>query len=125
MGLSKEEIRERLKTESVWVTTSWTPLTAVVPDRKIRYVVAIWISGNKQSTDDIEFALLPQDGDVPGDLQPKWSPISVSPTDFRQIPINGVDIESPILVCEGGSRPYAKVSGLSLNTTIEYWDDDI
>ena len=125
MGLTKEEIRERLKTESVWVTTSWTALLAAVADRKIRYIVAIWISGNRQSADDIEFALLPQDGTVPTNLSTKWSPIPVGPADFRQIPEGNVDIEGSILTCEGGSRLYGRVVGISLNTTTEYWDDDI
>lgn len=125
MVLTKEEIRERLITESVWVTTSWTALFAQVPDRKIRYVVAIWISGNRQSTDDIQFALLPKDGTVPGSLVTKWSPIPVAPADFRQLPEGSFNIEDPILKCTGESRLYGRVVGISLNTTAEYWDDDI
>jgi len=126
MGLTVEEIRERLQTKSTWVTTSWTALFDAVPDRKVRYVVAIWVNGNMQSTDQIEFALLPQDGSVPGDLEEKWSPIPVAPADFKQIPLGGIDVERGIiLTCEGGSRLYGKVTGISLNTTVEYWDDDV
>jgi len=123
--VTRDEIRERLKTDDNWVTTSWTALMSAVPDRVIRYVVGIWVSGNRQSTSDIQISLLPDDGTLPDDLEGKFSTVPVAPADVVQIPLGGVSVEDPVVVCPGGSCLYGKVTGISLNTTIEYWDDNI
>lgn len=125
MGHSKEEIRERLQLESTWVTPAWTPLFAAGATRVLRYVVAIWASGNRASTDDISISLLPYGGTVPDDLVEKFSPIPVAQADFRQIPKGAYSIEDPIITCTEGSRLYGFVTGISLNISVEYWDDDI
>ena len=54
MVLQKEDVWERLKTESTWVTNARTPLFAAVAERQFRYVVGIWISGNMQVTTTVE-----------------------------------------------------------------------
>jgi len=130
MVLQKEDIWERLKTESTWVTNARTPLFAAVAERQFRYVVGIWISGNMQVTTTVELEKLeedPEDPPVDADFTTKWSPIPVAPADFRQIPKGSLSIVDPIITFEGGTRFYGKtdVVGMSLNTTVEYWDWDL
>ena len=125
MGLSKEEIRERLKTVDQWVTTSWTAISDAVSDDKFRYIIAIWINGDMQATRTIEFAKLAKNGTVPTDLSTLWSPIPVPPSDFKQIPKGSYSIEDPITVLEGGTRLYARTDGNSVNVTIDYWDNEL
>ena len=123
MVLEKEDVWERLKTESVWVTNARTALFAAVAERQFRYVVGIWISGNVQVTTTVEFEKL----DEEGDYETKWSPIPVAPADFRQIPKGSYSLVDPIITFEGGTRFYGKtdVVGMSLNVTVDYWDWDI
>jgi hypothetical protein len=124
MVLSKEEIWDRLKTESTWVLGTRTPLFAAVAERQFRYVVAIWISGDNASNRTIQFEKLEEDGST---YTMKFSPIPISSTGFQQIPEGGYSIEDPIMTFEGGTRLYGKtdVEGTSLNVTVNYWDADI
>jgi len=123
MVLQKEDIWERLKTESTWVTSDRTALFAAVAERQFRYVVGIWISGNMQVTVTCQFEKLEEDATY----TMKWSPIPVAPADFRQIPKGSYSITDPIVTFEGGTRLYGKtdIAGMSLNVTIAYWDWDI
>jgi len=123
MVLEKEDIWERLKTESVWVTSSRTALFAAVAERQWRYVVGIWLSGDLKTTLTVQFEKLEESGAY----SMKWSPIPVAPADFRQIPVGGLSIVDPIVTCEGGTRLYGKtdLTGSSMNVTVEYWDWDI
>lgn len=140
MVLQKEDIWERLKTESTWVTNTRTPLFAAVAERQFRYVVGVWISGNVQVTTTVE--LEKQEEATMTEAQctvkggdwsdercyiMKWSPIPVAPADFRQIPKGSYSIIDPIVTFEGGTRLYGKtdVVGMSLNTTVAFWDWDI
>ncbi|MFB0543815.1 MAG: hypothetical protein ACETVR_03440 [Candidatus Bathyarchaeia archaeon] len=130
MVLQKEEIWERLKTESAWVEYSAegvappTALFAAVAERQFRYVVGIWISGNMQVTTGLSLYKLEEDGTT---YTLKFSPIPVAPADFRQIPKGSYSIVDPIVTFEGGTRLYGKtdVAGMSLNVTVDYWDWDI
>ena len=124
MGLSKAQIRERLLTRSTWVTNVWA---SVFPDlggnplneRQMRYVVYIALAGNTQNTVGVAIRL--QREGVSGPRV--FSPISVAPADFIQIPPSH-DIEDPIVQVEGGGDLFAhtKVTGHSVNVTVQYWD---
>jgi hypothetical protein len=124
MVLTKEEIWERLKTESTWVTDTRTPLFAAVAERQFRYVVGIWISGSVKVLTTVQFEKLEEDGVT---YTMKWSPIPVAPADFRQIPKGSYSLEDPIVTFEGGTRLYGKtdLAGSSLNVTVNYWDWDV
>ena len=125
MGLTKQEIRERLQTKSVWVKTDWTAIGDAVSDDEFRYIVAIWVNGDMTATRTIEFSKLAKGGSVPGDLSGLWNPIPVAPADFRQIPKGSYSIEDPVAVLEGGTRLYAKVDGNSVGVTVNYWDSEL
>lgn len=121
--LQKEDLWERLKTESVWVTSSRTALFAAVSERQWRYIVAIFLSGNNQANLTCQIEKLEEDATY----SMKWSPIPVAATEFRQIPKGSYSILDPIVTCEGGTRLYGKtdLAGSSLNVTVEYWDWDV
>ena len=125
MVLQKENIWERLKTESTWVTNTRTALFAAVAERQFRYVVGIWINGNMQVTSTVELEKSLET--VPVTYEKKWSPIPVAPADFRQIPKGSYSIVDPIVTFEGGTRLYGTtdIAGMSLNVTVAYWDWDI
>ena len=136
---SKEIIRQRLKTESAWVTTTYTNLSTItytglaagmVPERMIRYVVGLLFNGNVQKTVGIEVSTL-NEGGTPGtadDHEIKFSHVNVAPADNPQLPEGAYDIEDAIFNMEGGVRgPYARCLqvGHSVNCTVTYWDNDI
>lgn len=123
MVLQKEDIWERLQTESVWVTSARTALFAAVTERQWRYVVGIWLSGDLKNTLTVQIEKLEEDATY----SMKWSPIPVAPADFRQIPKGSLSIIDPIVTCEGGTRLYGKtdLTGSSMNVTVEYWDWDV
>lgn len=132
MVLQKEDIWERLKTESKWIpeqsqtrTPFWgTIATPVdVPERQFRFIVGIWISGTMGATTCIQLEKYEEDGT----FTMKFSPIPVAPADFRQIPKGSLSITDPILTLEGGTNLYGNVdlAGVSINVTVEYWDWDI
>jgi len=125
MGLTKQEIRERLQTKSVWVKTDWTAIGDAVSDDEFRYIVAIWVNGDMTATRTIEFSKLAKGGSVPDDLSGLWNPIPIAPADFRQIPKGSYSIEDPVAVLEGGTRLYAKVDGNSVGVTVNYWDSEL
>jgi len=119
--VTKKQIRERLQTDSVWVTTSRTALFATVAERYIRYVVALLINGDQQQKRSVKIEKLEEDGSY----TVKFSDIHVAPADNVQIPEGAYDIEDIILSCEGGTRLYGTVSGNSVNLTVVYWDNDV
>ena len=119
--LTKEQIREKLKTVNVYITTSRTPLFDAVDERKIRYVVYIWLFGDRVSTREVYIEKLEEDGTT---YTPKFDSINVAPPEKVPLPEKH-DIENPILTLEGGTRLYGRVSGNSLTATIQYYDNDI
>jgi hypothetical protein len=121
--LQKPDLWERLHTDCIWVTHARTPLFGTVPERQFRMVVGLYLTGNMNVNTTIQIDKLEEDGIT---YTPKFSPIPVAPADFRQIP-QSYSLDAPILTCEGGTRLYANTDlpGMSINTTIVWWDNDI
>jgi len=133
MSIAKKIIRDRLITNSTWVTTTHTELSlvaAIVPERMLRYVVAIFINGNQQLKQGVEISTL-NEGGTAGTLAQhtvKFSHINVAPADNVQLPDGDYNVEDPLFTMEGGTRgPYGRVlqAGHSVNLTVVYWDSDI
>lgn len=120
MKLTKSEIRERLITENVYITEARTALFAAVPERKIRYVVYIWLFGDRVTTREAYIEKLEEDGTYTA----KFDSINVAAPEKVMLPPRH-DVENPIISCEGGTRLYGRVSGNSLTATVQYWDSDI
>jgi len=121
-ALTKEEIRERLQTVNIYITTARTPFFDAVLERKIRYVVAITLFGDRVSTREVYIEKLEEDGTT---YTPKFDSINLAPPEKVQLPVEGKDIENPIISLEGGTRLYGRVSGNSITATCEFWDNDI
>lgn len=124
MGLSKAQIRERTLTRSTWVTNTWASVfpdlaAAVLNERQLRYVVYLALAGNQQNTVGVAFRLQREGAAGPA----VFSPISVAPADFIQIPPSH-DLEDSIIQVEGGGDLFARtdVTGHSVNVTAQYWD---
>jgi len=122
--VTKEEIRERLQTVNVFITPAATPFFAAVSERKMRYVVSITLFGDGVSTRELSnITKLEEDGVT---YTPKYSKISIAPPEKIQLPIEGRDLENPIITLEGGTRLYGQLTaGVTIAATCEYWDNDI
>jgi len=122
-ALTKEEIRERLQTVNVFITPAYTPFFAAVPERKIRFVVAITLFGDAVSTREVQIVKLEEDLTT---YTPKYTKISLAPPEKLQLPIEGKDLENPIITLEGGTRLYGQLTaGVTVSATCEYWDNDV
>jgi len=119
--LTKDEIRERLQTVNVYITAARTAFFAAVDERKIRFVVAITLFGDRTSTREVYIEKLKEDGNY----EPVFDSINLAAPEKVQLPIEGKNIENPIITLEGGTRLYGRVSGNSINATCEYWDNDV
>lgn len=119
---SREEIRERLQTDSITIGSSRTALTATVSSRKIRNIVLIRLHGDGVASRTVNIEKLEKDTVT---YTMKFNTVPVAPADVRDIP-NDWDIEKPIIVAEEGTRPYGTVNaGTGVTATIVYWDNDI
>lgn len=120
--ISREIIMERLKTANVTVGTSRTPLTAAVGEAYMRNVVDIVIVGDGETSRTVTIEVLQEDGTT---YTAKYTSIPVAPSEIVHLNPNP-DIENPIMVLEGGTRPYGTVNaGSGVNVTIIYWDNDV
>lgn len=115
------EIRERLKPAQKWIETAVTNVFATaVEERKMRYVVKLIVTGDGQSTRVLDLYKVEEDGS----LTPFILNVNVAAPEKKEIP-EIMDLESPILVLEGGTNLAGKVSGNSVSLTAIYWDDTV
>jgi hypothetical protein len=121
--LTREQIMERLKADSVTLGTSDTDFwSSAVPESKMRYIVLIQLHGDGVASRTVDI----EKKEETGSYTVKFDDIPVSPADTVPLPPHGYDIENPILVLEGGANLAGKVSaGSGLNATVVYWDNDI
>lgn len=125
MVLTKDDIRGRLITKSVWITSD-TPATptdffaANVPEGNMRFIVALFLPGQMINTVRMQIMEKKEDGTY----EIKFCPIPVAPADFRQIPEGSYSIEDPVLKLAGGENLAASIDtiGSSLNLSLTYWD---
>ena len=115
--MSRDEIRQKLRIVTISLTTSAANVFANVPERTMRNVVAIWLTGDGTSrTVTIAWA-----GERTGNIFPD---IPVPPAGFVQIPEGQYDIENPVIVVEGGTRiTAAQNAGSGVDLVCVYWDD--
>jgi len=127
-GINRHEIRGRLMTDSKWITSTnrlipTDVFAAAINEGNTRFIVAIWIPGDKINTVRTEILKKEEDGTY----TTKWCPIPVAPVDFRQIPKGAYSVEDPILRLAGGCNLAAcmDTAGTSVNITVAYWDSDV
>jgi len=121
MGLTRDQIRERLHFQDVNIGTSRTAVfSAVVPERKKRSIVAIVLIADG-SARTVEIEKLEEDGTTYTMI---FDDYNVGASSNEWIPKAGWDLEHPVLVLEGGANLYLKASSAIAGTVI-YWDDEL
>jgi len=132
MVLTKQEIWDRIRVKSVWLTSARTPFfeageehmstTAdTLAERYIRYIVCLLFQGNAITAQSAKIEKIDEDGDY----IVKWSDIQIQPSAMPQIPQGSYNIEDPIISLEGGTNLYGHVNGNSINLSITYWDNEV
>lgn len=134
MVLSKEELWERIRIKSIWLTTARTPFFAdtdehmggtpdvpVLLERYIRYIVMLLFQGN---------AVAAQSGKIEkyleaGTFEVLISDVQIQPSAMPQIPQGAPQIDSPFMSMEGGTNLYGNVNGNSINLSVVYWDNEL
>lgn len=125
MGLTRDQIRERLKFKDVDIATTRTAVfAAVVPERVKRNIIAIVLIGDG-SVRTVEIEKLKDGGDPTkdADFTMIFDDYNVPANDNAWIPPQ-YDLERPIIVLEGGTNLYLKASSAIAGTVI-YWDDEL
>ena len=120
--LTKQEIRDRLRPAQLTIGSSRTNFFGEdVPERKIRYIVAIFIFGDATSSRLVEIEKVKEDDTY----EMVFDNIGVAPTEKVQLPIDGYDIEDPLITLEGGTNLSAIADAGAPEATVIYWDNDI
>jgi len=122
--LDKQIIMERVRERNVWLTSSRTAIfAAAVAERKIRYVIGMWINGDGVASRLVDIERLEEDGTTYTMLH---QGIPVAPSERVTVPEDWeFGIENPSETVEGGVQLYGRTAGGSLNITVKYWDDDV
>ena len=121
MVLDKEELRQRVRIQDVWLGIARTAmLAAAVPEGKMRFVLMITLTGDTQQNRNVQIEKLEEDASY----TMKWSNVPVAAAAMVHIMPN-YDIEQPVIVLQGGSNLYGRVSGNSLQSIVHYIDDEI
>lgn len=119
MGLTREEIRDRLRVYQATLGVARVDLfAAAVPERKIRNIVWIGIMGDGTSR-TVEIEKTEEDATH----TMKFDNIPVPPADLIRIPDGWkFDIENPFMTLEGGTNLTGISSLGAPELTIIYWD---
>jgi len=126
MGLTRDQIRERLQYAQLTVSNARQNIfTADVAERIKRNIVAIFIMTDATlRTVEIE----KQKEDDTWDMIFDAVPIDVATgpeQGILQIPKGHYDIEDPIIVLEGGTNLSFIASAGAPEVTVLYWDDEL
>lgn len=130
--LTKEEIWDRLRVKSVWITPTRTPFFVAaeahmhatlntLAEQYRRYIIMLLFQGNAITAQSATVEKLEEDGTY----TMKFSDIQIQASAMPQIPNGGYSIEDPIMSLEGGTNLYGTVNGNSNNLSIIYWDSEI
>lgn len=132
--LTREQIKQQLRIRRTELSTTRKYLFGVnaaaslVPERKIRYVVGIWLIGDGTSrTVNIErIKEDPSAVDPPADADCTmlFPAVPVPPADQVPVPEGWeFDIENPFMLCEGGTNLTGKASAGAPNAVVIWFDD--
>jgi hypothetical protein len=126
--LTKEQIMERLNYATATAdTTRGSVFSADVPSDKIRYIVAIFLIGDRTTSNAVTIEKLKSGHATPpvsDNYETIFNSVPIAPTDVRPIPPT-FDIENPIIVLEGGSNLSVVATSKGPNVTVIYWDNEI
>jgi len=117
-------VKDRIKYlyKSVSETTETDLFSSNVPERKIRYVLKIILTGNGSVSETVTISKKKEDGTYDVFI----AGINLAPPEYKEIPQGSIDLENPLLVLEGGTNLAAKTAGgNAVNITVIYYDNDI
>jgi len=126
MGLTRDQIRERLKTAQLTLSTSRQSIFgSAVPERTKRNIVAIFIMTDA-TLRYVEIEKLEEAATYTMLFDNVPIDIATGPEQgILQIPKGAYDIEHPILVLEGGTNLSFIASLGAPEVTVLYWDDEL
>jgi len=120
--LTKQEIRERIRYAQLTIgTTRANFFASDVPERKIRYIVAIFIFGDGTASRTVEIERVKEDDTY----EMIFDNIPVAPAAKVSLPNEHYNIEDVLIVLEGGTNLSAVANAGAPEATVIYWDDDI
>jgi len=121
MGLTRDQIRERLKYAQLTLSTSRQNLwTSDIPERVKRNIVLIRLNGDGTAR-TVEIEKVEEDDTY--DMI--FDNVNVPAASDIEIPSSGYDIENPIIVLEGGTNLSFIASAGAPEVTVIYWDDEL
>lgn len=121
MGLTRDQIRERLKYAQLTLSTGRANIfSSDVPEEVKRNIVLIRLHGDGTArTVNIEKV---EEDDT---WEMIFDTLNVPASTDEEIPKSGYDIENPILVLEGGTNLSFIASAGAPEVTVIYWDDEL
>ena len=119
MGLTKEEIRERIRYAQLTIGTSRANFWASdIDEYKFRNIVAIIIFGDGSASRTVEIEKVKEDDT----WEMIFDNVPVAPAAIVQLPEGEYNIEDPIIVLEGGTNLSAIADAGAPEATAIYWD---
>jgi hypothetical protein len=119
--MNRNTIRERLRFATLSPGTSPSNFfTNDIPEKTMRYIVAILIIGDNVGTKTVTVSRVNEDDTLTTFL----NAVPVGATELKPIPPS-YDVENPILTLEGGTNLAASASASGPKVTVIYWDDEI
>jgi len=120
--LTKQEIRERIRYAQLTIgTTRANFFASDVAERKIRYIVAIFIFGDGTASRTVEIERVKEDDTY----EMIFDNIPVAPAAKVSLPNEHYNIEDVLIVLEGGTNLSAVANAGAPEATVIYWDDDV
>ena len=117
-SFTRAEIMQKLRTQQTSLTGTAADILAAVDESTLRNIIAIIISGDDTAARQVNLTFI---GERTGAY---LSNIPIAPTELLWLPINGYDIENPILSLEGGVRLQGlQDGGTGVEITIVFWDE--
>jgi len=113
------ELREKLESAQKWVTTTETDIfSSNVAESKVRYIVKIIVTGDRQAARALNLYKKEESGSYSSFIEN----VNVEAPQKVEIP-EIMRLDAPILRLEGGTNLAGKVSGNSLAVTVLYYDE--
>lgn len=119
-ALTKDMIRDRIRTRSASLTNSLADLFANPVDEGVqRNIIAIYLFGDATSTRVVDLAYVNERTDT------VFDDIPVSPTEKVALPEGSPDLETPIIILNGGENLQGvQDDGSGVTITLVYWDTE-
>lgn len=121
MGLTRDQIRERLKYAQLTLSTSRQNIfSSDISEYVKRNIVLIRLNGDGTAR-TVEIEKVEEDDTY----EMIFDGVNVPASTDEEIPKSGYDIENPVVVLEGGTNLSFIASAGAPEVTVIYWDDEL